>query len=67
MAASAGLALMPVLFWAVGVPGMLVVAAIGIYAHNTGMSRLSQRIWIGVLGGILLKGCDALVHTERGA
>jgi hypothetical protein len=54
VAASAGLVPMPVLFWAVGLPGMLLVAVIGIYARITGMTRLAHRIGIGVLGGIAL-------------
>lgn len=52
--ASAGLAPMPVLFWAVDVPGMLILAGILIYARQTGLGRLYRRLWVGVVGGVLL-------------
>jgi hypothetical protein len=54
VAASAKLAPMPVLFWAVGVPGMAVVVAILVYSRVTGMERLFQRLWLGLIGGIVL-------------
>jgi hypothetical protein len=52
--ATAGWAPMPVLFYAIAVPGILVVAAIGVYANRAGLGRLSRRIWVGVVGGIVL-------------
>jgi hypothetical protein len=54
VAASAGIAPMPVLFWAVGVPGMALVVAILGYARFTGLDRLFQRLWLGLVGGVLL-------------
>ncbi len=54
VAATAGLAPMPVLFFAVDVPGMLIVAGIGVYARRTGLQRLSRRLWVGLVGGIVL-------------
>lgn len=54
VAASAGLAPMTILFWGVGLPGMLVVAIVGGFAKTAGLTRLAHRIGIGVLGGIAL-------------
>ncbi|GHE39198.1 hypothetical protein GCM10018771_19600 [Streptomyces cellulosae] len=52
--ATAGWFSMPVLFWAVGVPGMAIVAAVYLYARVTGLERLQDRIAVGVVGGIAL-------------
>lgn len=49
-----GLAPMPVLFFAVDVPAMLIVAAILIYARTVGLDRLYRRLWVGVVGGVAL-------------
>jgi hypothetical protein len=54
VAASAQLAPMPLLFWAVGLPGMALVAAILVYARFAGLDRLCQRLWLGLVGGIVL-------------
>jgi hypothetical protein len=54
VAASAGLAPMPALFWAVGVPGMTIVAAILLYARAAGLERLYRRLLLGMVGGVLL-------------
>lgn len=54
VAATAGLAPMPVLFYAVDVPGMLIVAGILIYARHAGLDRLHRRLWVGVVGGVVL-------------
>lgn len=54
VAASAGLAPMAPLFWAVDVPGMLILAGVLVYARSVGLDRLRQRLWIGVVGGVVL-------------
>lgn len=45
---------MSVVFWVIGLPGMLLVFAIGIYARVAGYPRLANRIAVGVVGGIAL-------------
>lgn len=52
--ATAKLAPMPVLFWSVSVPGVLVLLAILVYAKYAGMERLYRRLWLGLLAGIFL-------------
>jgi hypothetical protein len=52
--ATAGWAPMSALFYGIGVPGILIVAAVWLYARRTGLDRLSRRIWLGVVGGIVL-------------
>ncbi|GAA3137006.1 hypothetical protein JOF29_000034 [Kribbella aluminosa] len=43
-----------VLFWALGLPGMAIVAAVYLYARAAGLERLQNRIAVGVTGGITL-------------
>lgn len=43
-----------VLFWALGVPGMAIVAVVYLYARAAGLERLQRRIAVGVAGGITL-------------
>lgn len=54
---------MSVLFWAIGLPGMLVVFAIGIYAHYAGYPRLANRIAVGVVGGIALTAALEVIRS----
>ncbi|GEO96413.1 hypothetical protein KTU01_25360 [Kocuria turfanensis] len=54
VAASMKLAPMPLLFWAVAVPGMLVLLGILVYARWSGLDRLYNRLWVGVVGGVVL-------------
>ncbi|NMD58020.1 hypothetical protein [Tsukamurella columbiensis] len=49
-----GLASMQVLFWAVDVPAMAIVAVIGLLARRGGLDRLARRLWVGLLGGVVL-------------
>ncbi|MFH9952570.1 hypothetical protein ACH4OQ_39075 [Streptomyces luteogriseus] len=58
-----GLASMQVLFWAIGLPGMLLVFAIGGYAHFAEYPRLANRIAVGVLGGIALTAALEVVRS----
>lgn len=54
VAASSGLAPMPVLFSVVALPGLAIVTGVLLHARATGMARLSRRLWLGILAGILL-------------
>lgn len=49
-----GLASMTLLFWAIDIPAAVIIAAVYLYARSTGLDRLQRRIFVGVLGGIVL-------------
>lgn len=51
---SARLLPMPSLFWAVGVPAEIVLFGVLLYARSAGLERLYRRLWVGVIGGVLL-------------
>lgn len=61
--ASAGWFDMPLLFWVIGLPGMLLVFAVGLYAHIAGYPRLANRISVGVVGGIALTAALDVVRN----
>lgn len=52
--ASAKIIPMPLLFWGIDVPGMLVLVGILLYSKQSGLHRLYHRLLIGIIGGILL-------------
>lgn len=60
---SAGWFDMRALFWAIGLPGMLLVFAIGGYAHFAEYPRLANRIAVGVVGGIALTAALEVVRS----
>ncbi|WP_157183179.1 hypothetical protein [Sciscionella marina] len=63
VAASAKVAPMPLLFWTVDVPAMALVAGILLYARHVGMERLFHRLWLGIVGGIVLTLALDMVRT----
>lgn len=63
VAGSAGLVPMPVLFWALLVPAEILFFAILVYAKVTGLQRLYRRLWVGVMGGVLLTMALDVVRT----
>lgn len=63
VAASAGLAPMPVLFFTVALPGMAIMAVVLLYARAAGLTRLYERLWLGILAGVLLTLALDVVRT----
>jgi hypothetical protein len=52
--ASAKIIPMPLLFWGIDIPGMLLLTGIFLYSKQAGLNRLYHRLLIGIIGGILL-------------
>lgn len=52
--ASAGFAPMRSLFWGVAVPSEIILFGVLLYARAAGLERLCWRLWVGVIGGVVL-------------
>lgn len=61
--ASSGGPPLQVLFWAIDVPGIAIVVALLVYARRAGLGCLSERLTLGLIGGILLTLALDMVRT----